>query len=75
MRIRIVTFGLNIPAEPTPHTPCTSPRFIAWPCRPQVVAVRHRLRRFGGVYLFASQHDAYRSRETDLFRACSLTRR
>ena len=70
MRIRIVTFGLNIPAEDyTAHAVHIAPEFIASPgllgkwWLGDVASGT-----FGGVYLFASRHDADRSRETDLFR-------
>ncbi len=70
MRIRIVTFGLNIPAEDyTAHALHIAPEFNAWPG----LAAKWWLAdaasdTFGGVYLFASRQDADRSRQTDLFR-------
>ena len=70
MRIRIVTFGLNIPAEDyTAHAVEIAPGFTAWPG----LLAKWWLgdtasATFGGVYLFASQQDADRSRQTELFR-------
>ena len=70
MRIRIVTFGLNIPAEDyTAHAVHIAPEFTAW----TGLLAKWWLGdtasgTFGGVYLFASQYDADRSRETDRFR-------
>ena len=70
MRIRIVTFGLNIAADAyTTHAAHIAPGFTAWPgllgkwWLGDIASGT-----FGGVYVFASQHDADRSRETDLFR-------
>jgi hypothetical protein len=70
MRIRIVTFGLNIPTDDyAAHAVHIAPAFTAWPGllgkwwlddTPSGT--------FGGVYLFASKDDADRSRQTDLFR-------
>jgi Putative mono-oxygenase ydhR len=71
MRIRIVTFGLTVPAEAyAAHALHVAPEFAAWPgllgkwwlADPASGA-------FGGVYLFASREDADRSRGTDLFRS------
>jgi hypothetical protein len=69
MRIRIVTFGLNIPAEAyTAHAVHIAPRFTAWPgLLAKWWLADTASAGFGGVYLFASQHDADRSRQTDLF--------
>ncbi len=69
MRIRIVTFGLNIPAEAyTAHAAHIAPEFAAWPgLLGKWWLADTASGTFGGVYLFASQHDADRSRETDLF--------
>src|SRR5437764_11093063 len=70
MRIRIVTFGLAIPAEAyAAHAEHIAPGFTAWPgllgkwwlADPTTGA-------YGGVYLFASRDDADRSRESELFR-------
>jgi hypothetical protein len=70
MRIRIVTFGLNIPAEAyTAHTVQIAPEFTAWPgLLGKWWLDDAASATFGGVYLFASQQDADRSRQTDLFR-------
>jgi hypothetical protein len=70
MRIRIVTFGLNIPVEAyTAHAVHIAPAFAAWSgLLSKWWLADTASGRFGGVYLFASQHDADRSRETDLFR-------
>jgi Putative mono-oxygenase ydhR len=70
MRIRIVTFDLNIPTEAyIAHAVHIAPEFTAWPGllgKWWLGDIASGM--FGGVYLFASQHDADRSRETDLFR-------
>ena len=69
MRIRIVTFGLNIPADTyTAHAEQIAPGFTAWPG----LAAKWWLadvasETFGGVYVFTSEQDAERSRETELF--------
>ena len=70
MRIRIVTFGLNIPAEDyTAHAMQIAPVFASWPgLLGKWWLADPASGTFGGVYLFASQHDADRSRQTDLFR-------
>ena len=70
MRIRIVTFGLNIPAEAyTGHAVHVAPGFTAWPGLLAKWWLGDTASgTFGGVYVFASQRDADRSRETDLFR-------
>jgi hypothetical protein len=70
MRIRIITFGLNIPAEAyNAHALQIAPGFTAWPGLLGKWWLGDAASgTFGGVYLFASQHDADRSRETDLFR-------
>ena len=69
MRIRIVTFGLNIPADAyTAHAVQIAPGFTAWPGLLAKWWLGDTASgTFGGVYLFASQQDADRSRETDLF--------
>jgi hypothetical protein len=71
MRIRIVTFGLNILAEAyTAHAEHIASGFTAWPgLLGKWWLADTASGTFGGVYLFASQHDADRSRGTDLFRA------
>ena len=70
MRIRIVTFGLSIPAEDyTAHAVHIAAGFTAWPgLLGKWWLADTASGTFGGVYLFASQHDADRSRETELFR-------
>jgi Putative mono-oxygenase ydhR len=70
MRIRIVTFGLTIPSEAyTAHAEHIAPGFTAWPgLLGNWWLADPASGTFGGVYLFASQSDADRSRETDLFR-------
>jgi hypothetical protein len=70
MRIRIVTFGLTIPAEDyIAHTVHIAPGFTAWPgLLGKWWLGETASGTFGGVYLFASKGDADRSRETDLFR-------
>ena len=70
MRIRIVTFGLNISAEAyTARAGPIAPGFAAWPGLLGKWWLGDTASgTFGGVYLFASQHDADCSRETDLFR-------
>jgi hypothetical protein len=70
MRIRIVTFGLNIPPEDyTAHAVQIAPGFTAWPGLLGKWWLGDTASgTFGGVYLFASGHDADRSRQTDLFR-------
>jgi len=70
MRIRILTFGLNIPVEAySAHTVEIAHGFTAWPgLLGKWWLGETAAGTFGGVYLFASRHDADRSRETDLFR-------
>ena len=70
MRIRIVTFGLTIPAEAyTAHAAQVAPAFTAWPgLLGKWWLADPASGTFGGVYLFASREDADRSRNTDLFR-------
>jgi hypothetical protein len=69
MRIRIVTFGLNIPAEDyAAHAHHIAAEFTTWPG----LLAKWWLSdpasgTYGGVYLFASRHDADLSREIDLF--------
>jgi hypothetical protein len=69
MRIRIVTFGLTIPAEAyTAHATHIAPQFTAWPgLHGKWWLADPASGVYGGMYLFASRHDADRSRETDLF--------
>jgi len=70
MRIRIVTFGLTVPAEAyAAHAEHVASGFTAWPgLLGKWWLADPASGTFGGVYLFASQSDADRSRETDLFR-------
>jgi hypothetical protein len=70
MRTRIVTFGLNIPAEAyTAHAMHIAPAFTDWPgLLGKWWLGDTASATFGGVYLFASEHDADQSRQTDLFR-------
>jgi hypothetical protein len=70
MRIRIVTFGLNVPTEAyAAHAAQVAPEFTGWPgLLGKWWLADTASGTFGGVYLFASQHDADRSRDTDLFR-------
>ena len=70
MRIRIVTFGLNIPADDyTAHAFHIAREFTAWPgLLGKWWLADPASGTFGGVYLFASQRDADRSRGTELFR-------
>jgi hypothetical protein len=69
MRIRIVTFGLNIPPEDyTAHAVHIAAGFAEWPGLLGKWWLGDTVSgTFGGVYLFASQDDADRSRQTDLF--------
>jgi hypothetical protein len=70
MRIRIVTFGLNIPAEDySAHAVHIAPRFTGWPgLLAKWWLADPASATFGGVYLFATQPDADHSRHTDLFK-------
>jgi hypothetical protein len=70
MRIRIVTFGLNIPADAyTAHALQVAPGFTTWPGLLAKWWLHDAASdTFGGVYLFASQQDADSSRQTELFR-------
>lgn len=70
MHIRIVTFGLNIPADAySAHAAHIAAGFTAWPGLLGKWWLGDTASgTFGGVYLFAAQHDADRSRETELFR-------
>jgi hypothetical protein len=70
MRIRIVTFGLNIPAEAyMEHAVEIAPGFTAWPgLLGKWWQADSASATFGGVYLFASKRDADHSRQSELFR-------
>jgi len=73
MRIRIVTFGLTVPAEDYARLATdVASAFTAWPG----LLAKWWLGdpasgTYGGVYLFATREDADRSRDTDLFRGMS----
>ena len=70
MHIRIVTFGLTVPAEAyNAHAVQIASGFTQWPgLLGKWWLCDTASGTFGGVYLFASRYDADRSRETDLFR-------
>jgi Putative mono-oxygenase ydhR len=70
MLIRIVTFGLNIPAESYfAHASNIAPQFAEWPgLLGKWWLADAASGSYGGVYLFASQQEADLSRRTDLFR-------
>jgi Putative mono-oxygenase ydhR len=70
MRIRIVTFDLNIPADAyATHAVHIAPGFTAWPgLLGKWWLADTAAGTFGGIYMFASRQDADRSRESDLFR-------
>jgi hypothetical protein len=70
MRIRIVTFGLDIPAESYhAHALHLAPEFTAWPgLLGKWWLADSSSGTYGGVYVFASSRDADLSRDTDLFR-------
>jgi hypothetical protein len=71
MYLRVVTFGLTIPVEAyTAQAVRIAPGFTAWPgLLGKWWLADPDSGTYGGAYLFASQHDADRSRQTDLFRA------
>ncbi|MGR6964414.1 YdhR family protein [Geodermatophilus sp. URMC 61] len=73
MRIRIVTFGLTVPAEDyTRLARDLAPAFTAWPgLLAKWWLTDPASGTYGGVYLFATREDADRSRDTDLFRGMS----
>jgi hypothetical protein len=70
VRIRIVTFTLDVPADDyVRHATDIAAAFRSWPG----LLAKWWLGdadsgTYGGVYLFATQQDADRSRDTDLFR-------
>ncbi len=73
VRMRIVTFGLNIPAEAyTAHAIRIAAEFTAWPgllgkwWLGDIASDT-----FGGVYVFATAEDADLSRDSVLFRGMS----
>jgi Putative mono-oxygenase ydhR len=73
MRIRIITFTLEGPAEDyVRHTMDIAPAFRSWPGLLAKWWLGDAASgTYGGVYLFATQGDADRSRDTDLFRGMS----
>jgi hypothetical protein len=70
MRVRIVTFRLNVPPEAyTEQAVHIAPGFTAWPGLLAKWWIGDpSAGEFGGVYLFVSARDADCSRETPLFR-------
>ena len=70
MHVRIVTFGLNVPAEAyTARALHKAPKFTDWPgLLGKWWLGDTSSGTYGGVYLFASRPDADRSRDTELFR-------
>jgi len=70
MYIRIVTFGLSVPAEDyTRSATSVAPAFAEWPgLLGKWWLGDASSGTYGGVYLFASREDADRSRDTDVFR-------
>jgi hypothetical protein len=73
MRIRIITFTLEIPADDyVRHATDLAPAFGSWPGLLAKWWLGDAASgTYGGVYLFATQQDADRSRKTDLFRDMS----
>ena len=70
MRIRIVTFSFDGPADDYIHYATDiAPAFQSWPGLLAKWWLGDAASgTYGGVYLFATQADADRSRDTDLFR-------
>jgi Putative mono-oxygenase ydhR len=70
MRIRIVTFTLDIPAENyVRHATDIAPAFRSWPGLLGKWWLGDAASgTYGGVHLFATERDAEQSRDTDLFR-------
>ncbi len=70
MHIRLVNFALGVPVEDyTRLATEIAPAFMSWPgLLAKWWLGDAESGTYGGVYLFASRHDADRSRETDLFR-------
>jgi hypothetical protein len=70
MRIRIVTFTLDVPADDyVRHATDVAAAFRSWPGLLAKWWLGDAASgTYGGVYLFATQRDADRSRDTDLFR-------
>jgi hypothetical protein len=73
MRLRVVTFALNMPpGDYVAHATDLAPAFVAWPgLLAKWWLGDAATTTYGGVYLFASQEDADRSRRSDLFRGMS----
>jgi Putative mono-oxygenase ydhR len=73
MRFRIITFTLTVPADDyARHATEIASAFLSWPGLLAKWWVRDAVSgKYGGVYLFATQEDADRSRDTDLFRDMS----
>ena len=71
MRIRIITFSLEIPVENyVSHATELAPAFQSWPGLLAKWWLGDAASgTYGGVYVFATPGDADRSRDTDLFRA------
>jgi hypothetical protein len=69
MHIRIVTFGLTVPADAyAAHCVEIAAQFTEWPGLVAKWWLQDTASgTFGGVYLFSSEADADRSRETVLF--------
>ena len=70
MRVRIVTFTLDVPADDyARHATEIAPAFRAWPGLLAKWWLGDATSgTYGGVYLFSTRGDADRSRDTDLFR-------
>jgi Putative mono-oxygenase ydhR len=70
MYVRIVTFGLSVPAEDyTRSATAVAPAFAEWPGLLAKWWLGDAASgTYGGVYLFASREDADRSRDTEVFR-------
>jgi Putative mono-oxygenase ydhR len=72
MYLRIVTFRLDglTAAEYRNHVAAVAPAFTAWPgLLAKVWIADDEAGTYGGIYLFADQGSADRSRETDIFRS------
>ncbi|WP_222263266.1 YdhR family protein [Modestobacter marinus] len=70
MYVRIVTFGLSVPAEDYARSAvAVAPAFVEWPGLLAKWWLGDAASgTYGGVYLFASREDADRSRDTEVFR-------
>jgi hypothetical protein len=73
MRVRIVTFTLDVPDEDyLRHAADVAVAFGSWPGLVRKWWLHDAdSETYGGVYLFATRTDADRSRDTDLFRDLS----